>query len=153
MLRRYKGTVLPRWGAAVLRPYLILAFGFGGYVAFGELGAFTEEELFHLLFHDFLRIGIERIEAIFVHHHFGMLYPELPGFLRNAFVDTLAEFALPWRTVETGQIAAEFHAVHHAGAGLDWLAGGWSGVAGIVGHGYVLVSCTFSTIPQAMGNS
>jgi hypothetical protein len=31
-----------------------LAFGFGGYVAFGELGAFAEEELLHLLFHDFL---------------------------------------------------------------------------------------------------
>src|SRR5882724_10823561 len=61
-----------------------------------------------------------------------MLDPKLPGFFRNAFVDTFAEFALPWRTVEAGQIAAEFHAVHHAGAGLDRLAGGWSGVAGIV---------------------
>src|SRR5712671_2350189 len=153
MLRRYKGSVLPRWGAAVLRPYLILAFGFGGYVAFGELGAFAEEELLHLFFHDFLRVGIERVEAIFVHHHFGMLDPELPGFLRNAFVDTLAEFALPRRAVEAGQIAAELDAVHHAGAGLHRLACGWSGVAGIVGHGYVLVSCTFSTIPQAPGNS
>jgi hypothetical protein len=38
-----------------------LAFGFGGYVAFGELGAFAEEELFHLFFHDFLRAGIEWI--------------------------------------------------------------------------------------------
>ena len=32
----------------------ILAFGFGGYVAFGELGAFAEEKLLHLFFHDFL---------------------------------------------------------------------------------------------------
>jgi hypothetical protein len=31
-----------------------LAFGFGGYVAFGELGAFAEEKLLHLFFHDFL---------------------------------------------------------------------------------------------------
>ena len=35
-------------------PNFTLAFGFGGYVAFGELGAFAEEELLHLLFHNFL---------------------------------------------------------------------------------------------------
>ena len=42
---------------------------FWGDVAFGELGAFAEEILFHLLGDDFLRIGIERIEAEFVHQH------------------------------------------------------------------------------------
>lgn len=40
--------------AAGRPPHSILAFGFGGYVAFGELGAFAEEELLHLFFHDFL---------------------------------------------------------------------------------------------------
>ena len=40
--------------AAARPPHSTLAFGFGGYVAFGELGAFAEEELLHLLFHDFL---------------------------------------------------------------------------------------------------
>src|SRR6266404_188720 len=139
--------------AAARPPHSKLTFGFGGYVAFGELGAVAEKELLHLFFHYFLRAGSEGIEAIFVHHHFGMLDPELPGFFRNAFVDTLTEFAFPGRTVEAGQVAAKFHAVHRAGAGLDRLACGWSGVAGFVGHGYVLVSCAFSTIPQAMGNS
>ena len=40
--------------AAARPPQSKLAFSFGGYVAFGELGAFAEEELLHLLFHDFL---------------------------------------------------------------------------------------------------
>jgi len=40
--------------AAARPPHSTLAFRFGGYVAFGELGAFAEEELLHLLFHDFL---------------------------------------------------------------------------------------------------
>jgi hypothetical protein len=39
-------------------------------VTFGEFGAFAEEKLFHLLFHDFLRIGIEGIQAVLVHDHF-----------------------------------------------------------------------------------
>jgi len=75
-----------RSGAAPLRGRE-LAFSFGGYVAFRELGAFAEEELLHLFFHNFLGIGIERVEAIFVHHHFGMLDPQLPGILGNALED------------------------------------------------------------------
>jgi len=58
------------WELRLARTAVGSAFGFGGYVAFGEAGAFAEEELLHLLFHDFLRVGIEGIEAIFVHNHF-----------------------------------------------------------------------------------
>jgi hypothetical protein len=47
-----------------------LAFASLGDVAFGEFGAFAEEKLLHLLFHDFLRIGIEGIQAVLVHDHF-----------------------------------------------------------------------------------
>jgi len=54
MLRRYKGIGFAEMGRSSAAPLLNLAFGFGGYVAFGELGAFAEEELLHLLFHDFL---------------------------------------------------------------------------------------------------
>jgi hypothetical protein len=130
-----------------------LAFGFGGYVAFGELGAFAEEELLHLLFHDFLRAGIEGIEAVFVHDHFGMLDPELPGVFRDRFVDALSKFAFPRRAIEAGQVAAEFDAVHHARAGLDRLICGRCVPAGIVGHYGVSSSSTFLTIPQRRGNS
>jgi len=45
--------------AAARPPHSKLTFGFGGYVAFGELGAFAEKELLHLFFHYFLRAGIE----------------------------------------------------------------------------------------------
>jgi hypothetical protein len=47
-----------------------LTFASLGDVAFGEFGAFAEEKLLHLLFHDFLRAWIERVEAELVHHHF-----------------------------------------------------------------------------------
>ena len=47
-----------------------LTFASLGDVAFGEFGAFAEEKLLHLLFHDFLRIGIEGIQAVLVHDHF-----------------------------------------------------------------------------------
>jgi hypothetical protein len=50
-LQRNNFAEMGRRRAAPLRG---LAFGFGGYVTFGELGAFAEEELFHLFFHDFL---------------------------------------------------------------------------------------------------
>ena len=140
--------------AAARPPHSKLTFGFGGYVAFGELGAFAEKELLHLFFHYFLRAGIEGIEAVFVHDHFGVLDPELPGIFRNAFVDALAEFALPGWAIESGEVAVKFNAMHYAGAGLDrFICCGRCGAAGIVGHCYVLMSCTFSTIPQAMGNS
>jgi hypothetical protein len=122
-----------RSGAAHLRRSES-ALGFGGYVAFGELSAFAEEELLHLLFHDFLGAGIEGIEAVFVHYHFGVFDPEFPGVFRNIFEYALAELALPGRAVEAGQVAAEFDAVHHARAGLDRLVRGRCGRAGIVGH-------------------
>jgi len=57
------------WKLRLARTAVGSAFCFGGYVAFGEAGAFAEEELLHLLFHDFLRVGIEGIEAVFVHDH------------------------------------------------------------------------------------
>jgi hypothetical protein len=43
--------------------------------------------------------------------------------------------------------------MHHAGAGLDRFICGRCGAAGFVRHCYVLMSCTISTIPQAVGNS
>ena len=111
----------------------MLAFAFGGDVAFGEGGAGAEEEELHLFFHDFLRVGIERVEAVLVHHHLGVLNPQFPGVFGDAFVDALAEFALPGDAVEAREFAAELDALDHAGAGLWWFAWGRR-TAGIVGH-------------------
>src|SRR6266849_4621176 len=120
--------------AAARPPHSTLAFGFGGHVAFGELGTLAEEELLHLLFHNSLGVGIEGIEAIFVHHHFGVLDPELRSVLGNIFEDALAKLAFPRRAIESRQSPAELDAVHHARAGLDRFAGGGSWTAGFVGH-------------------
>jgi hypothetical protein len=100
----------------------ISGFGFLRDVPFGEARAFAEEELLHLLFHDFLRVGIERVQAVFVHDHLGVLEPHLPGFSGDVFVDALAEFPFPGNAIKAGHLAPEFHAFHHA----DILAGGRS---------------------------
>lgn len=110
-----------------------LTFGLGSYVAFRELGALSEKKLLHLLFHDFLGVGIEGIEAVFIHDHLGVLDPELPGIFRNTFVDPFAQFTLPGRAVKAGEVAAKFNAMHHARAGLHRFVGGRR-CAGIVGH-------------------
>ena len=111
-----------------------LAFGFGGYVAFGELGACTEKELFHLLFHDFLGIGVERVEAVFVHDHFGMFDPELPSVLGYALEDALADVTLPGHAIEARQVFTKFDAVNQAGAGFYGFARRWCWTAIVVGH-------------------
>src|SRR5579883_1224055 len=100
-----------------------ITLGLWGDVAFGKASAFAKEELLHLLFHDFLGVGIDRIQAIFVHDHFGVFEPELPGIFRDILIDALAEFAFPRHAIEAGQLLAEFHTVDHAGAGLDRFAG------------------------------
>src|ERR1700690_171432 len=82
--------------------------------AFGRLRAVAEEKLLHLLFHDFLRVGVHGIEAEFVEQHLGMVHPHFPGILGDVFVNALANFALPGNAVEPGQLFSEFHALHHA---------------------------------------
>ena len=83
-------------------------------VPFGEFGAFAEEKLFHLLFHDFLRIGVEGIQAVLIHDHFRVLEPHFPGVFGDIFVDALADFALPGNAVEAGEVASELDAVYDA---------------------------------------
>jgi hypothetical protein len=47
-----------------------LALRFRCHVAFREFRALAKEKLFQLLFHDFLRIGVERVQPVLVHDHF-----------------------------------------------------------------------------------
>src|SRR5271154_3793588 len=98
-----------------------LGFGLRRDVAFWQFGAFAEEELFHLFFNYFLRARVERIQPKLVHHHFRMLNPQLPGFFRDTVIDSFAEFAFPWRAIESRHFLAKLHALHHmraSGCGL-----------------------------------
>src|ERR1019366_6852021 len=50
--------------------------------------AFAEEELFHLLRDDLLRLFLEGQQAVLVENHLHAFFPHVPGFLRDAWVDT-----------------------------------------------------------------
>src|SRR5580704_8674601 len=95
-----------------------LTLGFLRHETFGELGAFAEEKLVQLLFHDFQRLRIEGIQTVLIHDHLGMLNPELPGFLGDVVIDTLTELALPRYAVEPFHLSAKFDALYHARSGL-----------------------------------
>ena len=51
---------------------------------------------------------LEGQQPVLVEDHLHALFPHLPGFRRDLFVDALAERAGPGRGVETGQFAASF---------------------------------------------
>src|SRR5260370_39850728 len=95
-----------------------LALGFGRNVSFRQFRAFAEKKLFHLLSHDLLRIGVERIQAVFVHNHFGVFEPQLPRVPRNVFVDTFPQVPLPRDALQARQFLPELDAMHHAGPRL-----------------------------------
>src|SRR6266849_5515026 len=110
-------------GDAPNDPLVELTFSFGRNVSLRQLSAFAKEKLLHLLFHDFLRVGIEGVQPVFVHDHLGMLQPKLPGIFRNAFVHTLANLAPPRNTIQPRQVPVKLDAVHHARARLYRFAG------------------------------
>src|ERR1043165_829292 len=56
-----------------------------------QRGAFAEEVRIHLLDEELLGLGRAQVEAVFVHEHLHVLYPHLPGFLRDILVNFLAE--------------------------------------------------------------
>src|SRR4030095_7300781 len=65
--------------------------------------AFTEEEVFHVLGDEVLRLFLPRHEAVLVEDHLHPILPELPGLGGDVLVDPVAEIARPRRRVEPGQ--------------------------------------------------
>src|SRR5262245_9403145 len=72
----------------------------------------AEEEVFHVLRHEFLRLFLPRHEPVLVEDHLHPILPALPGIHRHVLVDALAEFPGPRRGVETGQFLLELHTEH-----------------------------------------
>ena len=83
-------------------------------VSLRQLCAFAEEELFHLLPHDFLRVRIDGVQTVLIHEHLGVLDPERPGFFRDIFEDPFAELSLPGNAIKAGHFFAELDAHHSA---------------------------------------
>src|SRR5574341_1093113 len=63
-------------------------------VAGGQGGALAEEEIFHVLDDDLLRLFVGGVEAVLVEDHLAVLLPELAGLERNVVEDALAEGAV-----------------------------------------------------------
>src|SRR5882724_4495286 len=108
------------------------------HISLRQFGAFPEKKLLHLFFHDLLRVGIKRIQPVFVHHHLGVLQPQLPRLFRNAFVHALANLSPPGDTIQSRQILVELDAVHHPRARLDWFARRGCRIARFVRHSVLL---------------
>src|SRR5471030_210657 len=85
------------------------------YVALSGIGAFTEEVLFRLLQQVLACARISHVQAVFVDQHGLLLEPALPCFLRNRFIDPLAEFSRQGRKVESFGFLAEFRALNRSG--------------------------------------
>src|SRR5262245_15949294 len=88
------------------------AFAHGGRrPAFGHLGAFAEEELFHLALQERARLGVGHAQAVVVDDQRALRPPELPCLLGDAVVDPLAEFPLDRRFFQAGEFLVELRAV------------------------------------------
>src|SRR5712691_5250521 len=77
-----------------------------------QRGSFAEEKILHMLGYQLLRLLLPGHQAVFVENHLHTLFPELPRIHRHALEDALSELAWPGRSIETGQILLEFHAVN-----------------------------------------
>src|SRR4051812_33696844 len=80
-----------------------------------QLRAFAEEELLRLIEEDLVRLLGAAPEPVLVHDHLEMLEPQLPGVLRDAFVDALAQVVVPRLELEAGQLLPDLCALHHPG--------------------------------------
>src|SRR6188768_2265786 len=96
-----------------LRRAALAALGLGS-PTFGHLRALAEEELFHLLHQQLLRLRVGQVQAVVIDHQRGLLRPHIPGLLRDFVVDSLAEPTRKRRRIQAGQLAAQFYTVYHS---------------------------------------
>ena len=70
----------------------------------------AEEEIFQVLDQDLLVLAVGGIQPVFVQEHLAMLAPHLPGFLRDVFINSLAQFRVERRLVQSRHFPLELHA-------------------------------------------
>src|SRR3954447_12540165 len=85
-----------------------------GHVAGRLVRARAEEMVFHLALEVLAGALVGQVQAVLVDQHRLLLEPLLPGFLADAVVEALAEFAGVGRKVETLGLATELDAVDRA---------------------------------------
>jgi hypothetical protein len=84
------------------------------HVARSSVGALTKEMLLHLFGKLFSGADICKVEPVFVDEHGLVLDPALPGFLRHALENSLAELAGLGREIQPLGLAPEFDALHQS---------------------------------------
>src|SRR5437868_5773321 len=85
-----------------------------------QRGVLAPKEILQV-FHDyFLVLGVRRIQAELVQHHFAVLGPHPPSFLGDVVVDLLPQFGVEWRLIEPWHLFLELHAKHNMARG-HWI--------------------------------
>src|SRR5258707_10175981 len=108
-----------RYGRGVLRRWDVFL---------GRDRSVAEEELLHVANNDFLVFAAGGVEAVLVQHHLAEFGPLVPGFLRHAVIDFLAEFGIKRRLVEAGQLLFQLYAknfVRHVSSLMSWVTGNY----------------------------
>ena len=77
-------------------------------------GILAEEELFHVLRDEFLRLLLKRHQAVLVQDHLHAIFPLSPRVNRHALEDALAQFTRPRWGVEPGQLLLQLDAEDRA---------------------------------------
>src|ERR1700730_1168249 len=103
-----------------------------------QRGALAEEEVFHVLGHELLRLLLPWHQPILVQDHLHAVFPELPGVRRDVLVNPLAELARPRRGIESGKLLLKLDAEHLAAAGPAGRGPRGRGVTTAVRHGAIV---------------
>jgi hypothetical protein len=60
-----------------------------------------------------LRLGLPRLQAIFIEQHLGVLGPHLPGLGAHIFIDLLPQFGIERGFIQAGEFASKLCAFDH----------------------------------------
>src|SRR5262245_57112177 len=81
-----------------------------------QRGAFTEEEVLHVLGDEILRFLLPGHEPVLVQDHLHALFPEFPRVLGHVFEDALTKLARPQRRIVARQLLLKLRAPDLAAA-------------------------------------
>ena len=110
VIDREIAVVLGRWTSRRIRNREL--FCLLGHISRWERRPLAEEEIFHVLADQLLRLFLPRHQPVLVEDHLHALFPQLPGLAGDVLVNPLTQFARPRRCVETRKFLLKLDAVH-----------------------------------------
>lgn len=91
---------------------------------FWKLRSGAKEVLLHLLDEELLRLGLPRLQAVFIEQHLGVLSPHLPGLRAHIFIYLLPQFGIERGFIQAGEFASKLCAFDHTRHGNIVTRGG-----------------------------